>query len=432
MAALPASFWESWSVYRSWYMFRALFALSLYLWLWGFDLWVFQRKQFNHGFIIGADPTTLLRVPHVWNVAAVMSATTMLFTCLFVLAWTFPTVFAVDPEIFAMFGLVACLLLVVAPFGRIAHTKRFLLRSFAKQIISPFSTVEFIDFFLADQWTSLFTLVVDLAFSACYMVTGDFLLSDAHKSQCDTSNMRAGISLLKLIPYWIRFWQCIRRAYDKWRDGSPVHWHLANAGKYGMAISVVLINAVHIHFRSLVTESLAVGFGAFATLYAYAWDIYKDWGLLRCGANERHPLLRQELRYPPLVYYAAMVVNGLLRVAWAVGLYPKAFGIDDFRLMHYMRLPLECAEIIRRCLWNLFRIENEHLNNCGEFRILKDIPIEANVDVEPMVLDLHNEENEENKTAIPLQVIKCDRESALPQIRISDSVCLHSRPAENQ
>merc|ERR1719319_466958 len=110
-------------------------------------------------------------------------------------------------------------------------------------------------------------------------------------------------------------------------------------GWYAMAISVVLINAVHIYFGSLTTENLAVGFGALATLYAYSWDVYKDWGLLRCGVNKRHPLLRQELRYPASVYYAAMIVNGLLRVAWAVALYPLAFGIDNFRLMHYMQLP---------------------------------------------------------------------------------------------
>merc|ERR1711972_351900 len=123
---------------------------------------------------------------------------------------------------------------------------------------------DFIDFFLADQWTSLFNLVVDAAFSACYMTTGDFLLSDSQKSQCDTSGIRSSLSLLRIIPYWIRFWQCIRRAYDKWCDGSPTHWHFANSGKYFLAIVVVLINAAHIYFGSLATESLAVGFGALA------------------------------------------------------------------------------------------------------------------------------------------------------------------------
>eukprot|EP00118_Oscarella_pearsei_P004757 m.20771 g.20771 ORF g.20771 m.20771 type:complete len:84 (+) comp28080_c0_seq1:2195-2446(+) len=29
----------------------------------------------------------------------------------------------------------------------------------------------------------------------------------------------------------------------------------------------------------------------------------------------------------------------------------------------------------RRFVWNFFRLENEHLNNCGEFRATRDISI---------------------------------------------------------
>ena len=29
----------------------------------------------------------------------------------------------------------------------------------------------------------------------------------------------------------------------------------------------------------------------------------------------------------------------------------------------------------RRFMWNFFRLENEHLNNCGQFRAVRDISI---------------------------------------------------------
>lgn len=32
-------------------------------------------------------------------------------------------------------------------------------------------------------------------------------------------------------------------------------------------------------------------------------------------------------------------------------------------------------EIVRRFIWNIFRLENEHLNNCGQFRAVRDIPL---------------------------------------------------------
>ena len=36
---------------------------------------------------------------------------------------------------------------------------------------------------------------------------------------------------------------------------------------------------------------------------------------------------------------------------------------------------------LRRFVWNFFRLENEHLNNCGQFRAVRDIsiaPLESN------------------------------------------------------
>ena len=53
----PHEFWRDQSVNRAWYMFTAAVLVSVYMWLWGCDLWVFQKYQFNHAFIFGADPS---------------------------------------------------------------------------------------------------------------------------------------------------------------------------------------------------------------------------------------------------------------------------------------------------------------------------------------------------------------------------------------
>ena len=37
--------------------------------------------------------------------------------------------------------------------------------------------------------------------------------------------------------------------------------------------------------------------------------------------------------------------------------------------------------LCRRFIWNFFRLENEHINNCGQFRAVRDIsiaPMDAN------------------------------------------------------
>ena len=41
-----------------------------------------------------------------------------------------------------------------------------------------------------------------------------------------------------------------------------------------------------------------------------------------------------------------------------------------------------CVEIIRRGIWNLFRVEKEHLKNCNEFKAIPDMNnIEEKLDV---------------------------------------------------
>ena len=34
------------------------------------------------------------------------------------------------------------------------------------------------------------------------------------------------------------------------------------------------------------------------------------------------------------------------------------------------------TQFVRRFVWNFFRLENEHLNNCGQFRVVRDISIQ--------------------------------------------------------
>lgn len=50
--------------------------------------------------------------------------------------------------------------------------------------------------------------------------------------------------------------------------------------------------------------------------------------------------------------------------------------------------------IIRRFVWNFFRLENEHLNNCGKFRAVRDIsiaPIESSDQTQ--ILRMMDDEN---------------------------------------
>jgi len=90
------------------------------------------------------------------------------------------------------------------------------------------------------------------------------------------------------------------------------------------------------------------------------------------------------------VYYVAAVLNFFFRVAWIITISPDAFGIvpssrsqlATLRLLigsfavavdikfdtELVLLLIGSLEVARRNMWNFFRLENEHLYNCENYR----------------------------------------------------------------
>lgn len=61
-----------------------------------------------------------------------------------------------------------------------------------------------------------------------------------------------------------------------------------------------------------------------------------------------------------------------LRFIWALGFLLTESKYISGDLLTTVMAPLE---VFRRFVWNFFRLENEHLNNCGKFRAVRDISI---------------------------------------------------------
>lgn len=53
------------------------------------------------------------------------------------------------------------------------------------------------------------------------------------------------------------------------------------------------------------------------------------------------------------------------------------FGLTESKYISgdWLASILAPLEVFRRFIWNFFRLENEHLNNCGQFRAVRDISI---------------------------------------------------------
>lgn len=111
---------------------------------------------------------------------------------------------------------------------------------------------------------------------------------------------------------------------------------------------------------------------AISSLYSLYWDMAMDWGF-SFRSNQPSFLLRKSgllMFRSRSIYYVAMISNCVLRMSWVCPLV-LATANSNARLQNpWLYVFLAYAEVVRRAVWVIFRLEHEHLNNCGEFRVL--------------------------------------------------------------
>lgn len=182
---------------------------------------------------------------------------------------------------------------------------------------------------------------------------------------------------MKCLPAWFRFAQCLRR----YRDSREAFPHLVNAGKYSTTFLVTIFSALWDWDKDNSGRLyglffyLYIGSSIVSSMYAYAWDIKMDWGFFEKTTGE-NKFLRDEIVYSSRsYYYFAIVEDFVLRFVWALSLALTELDYIQGDVMTTILAPLE---VFRRFVWNFFRLENEHLNNCGKFEMFFCVRLSRN------------------------------------------------------
>ncbi|KAF0983292.1 hypothetical protein FDP41_010357 [Naegleria fowleri] len=87
------------------------------------------------------------------------------------------------------------------------------------------------------------------------------------------------------------------------------------------------------------------------------------------------PLLRRKLIFSPIYYYMAMIANIVLRWVWLPFVFVKAFVPVEQNTLEWLLYALIALELLRRFIWNIFRVEHENLANIENYRATKEIPL---------------------------------------------------------
>jgi hypothetical protein len=254
---------------------------------------------------------------------------------------------------------------------------------------APFYKVTFIDNFAADALTSFTRIISDSLHAVCWIISGSFLRPNvpadgnyedfdpqttdkygSDRMSCTNDTMTLVVGLFMIIPLWVRFLQCMRNFYDNCdfsKRRFPIYPHSLNGIKYLLSI-VVVIYGVFLAELNTFYYFLIV----FTTIYKWLWDVFVDWGLFYT-LFQKGPvgfwqtpykdriLLRPNLMYDnPAFYIFAITADLILRFVWVVSLAPASITAKFAKSA--LQMFMGALEIIRRGIWSMMRVENEHVN----------------------------------------------------------------------
>jgi len=242
----------------------------------------------------------------------------------------------------------------------------YLFKIMKNMLISCF----YVDFTLAWATNNMLSFVIpirDLEYTICYYVNRTFLNNDAEV--CFKQDKISIAFIAASLPLILRIIQCMKSMYVN------EHRFTFNADFYNIMK----------YFCSLITVFLSLGvnldptnnnffyswifFAILSTFCAYYWDLKMDWGFL--DPNAKYKYLRQQLSYSNIfLYYLAISINLLFRFAWILSLSPAI--VHKTLRKELFTFVLGFIEMIRRAIWNFFKVEKEHIANCGMFRVVEN------------------------------------------------------------
>ena len=269
---------------------------------------------------------------------------------------------AARPWLSCNLALLVCIVVLGAlPLRTFYADSRFsLLRTLVESVVAPCAPVTFWHVIVADYLTSLAKTMSDLHLTAC--ISGELMrgaqgdaelvrtseLWNLHYQTCNRSPVNA---VMLALPFWWRLMQCLK-VYSVTREQK----NLWNALKYSTAFPLVYAGYLRKHDSSGAYDVLFVLAAVVQSSFTFVWDVLMDWGLPRrdsaapCGVGMREVLLVTPRKSSYLLLCA---FNLVLRFVWTLSFLNWVPGRGGGMFF------LELAEVARRTVWAVFRIEWE-------------------------------------------------------------------------
>ncbi|PKI49179.1 hypothetical protein CRG98_030427 [Punica granatum] len=323
-------------LYEAFLYYNPLLLVTLMVWLWGINLWVFAQSNIGYAKIFDLDQNHLTH-REIWKCATWMTIVVPTSMTAYLYLYSHGEVSLAASQPVLLYTAVA--LILIFPFDIFYLSTRFYLLRTLWRIVFPLQAISFCDFFLADILTSMSKVATIAWFEA--------------DSVCGSHSV--AIPLVLVLPYLFRLFQCLRQYKDTGERTT-----LLNALKYSTAVPVIFLSALKYHvfpekwtsfYRPLWLLSSVLN-----SLYSFYWDITRDWDL-SCFTRIfkfTKPSIASYLLYGRRwVFLWVIGSNLILRCTWT-------YKLSAHLRHNYLTLfTITALEIFRRFQWAFFRVENE-------------------------------------------------------------------------
>ncbi|KAJ5832045.1 hypothetical protein N7474_000356, partial [Penicillium riverlandense] len=336
-------------------IYGGYFLITFHVFLFCVDCMIWTKSKINYAFVFEYDTRHTLESRQLLEIPS-------FFFCLMGLFMWLNFSWINAMYIYWPVVLIGTTLIVIFLPARILYhrSRKWWAFSNWRLLLAGIYPVEFRDFFLGDMYCSQTYAMGNIALFFC--------LYSAHwnsPSQCNSSHSRL-LGFFTCLPSVWRAFQCIRRYLDT-KNAFP---HLLNLGKYIFGVLYYATLSMYRIDRDTRYQASFITFALLNSVYTSVWDLIMDWSL--GNPYSKHPLLREVLAFRKAwIYYAAMVINVVVRFNWIF------YAIFTLEIQHsaVLSFVVSFTEVCRRGIWSIFRVENEHCTNVLLFRASRDVPL---------------------------------------------------------
>lgn len=355
--------------------YRAFFLILVYLFFLGINYYIWNSKNLAYKILLKTPSGNFDTYGLIYR-----SATfgLLLFTCFLLYLFTREQIvflhytFTLIPSHFYPLIVWGCFFLyLLCPFPEILdYEPRCYIFNLIKESIQLH--IEFLHVWCVEQFISFIGIFRGLEYTICYYA----YFHQSEKSvddYCSYKHSHFKFFVIALLPNLFRLIQCLLYLFKYISNRYIFISQIMNLVKNLLIIFTCFMSYLSMHFYfKRIFFKIWIILVVTGSIFSSFYDLKYDFGLLQIG---KYFPLRTKLYYPKNCYYYCIIANFFLRICFFLLISPEILAIFISTRLQSTLFALYLCEIIRRFIWNCFRIEVKHIEAAKRYQTSNEVKL---------------------------------------------------------